>query len=128
MDLKELYDGGLKLRRALFGGEIVEKRMSAAGEFGEPLQHIVNAYCYGDVWSRPGLPNATRHLVVLAMAAAMNRPNEFRVHVNGALSQGCKAEDIRDVLMMVCMYCGIPAAADAMRIANEVMSERKAGK
>jgi 4-carboxymuconolactone decarboxylase len=98
--------------------------MSAAGEFGAPLQHIVNAHCYGDTWSRPGLPNGTRHLVVLAMAAAMNRPNEFRVHVNGALNQGCTPEEVRDVLLLVCTYCGIPAAADAMRIANEVLTER----
>jgi 4-carboxymuconolactone decarboxylase len=124
MELKELYARGLKLRRQLFGKEIVDQRMSAAGEFGDPLQQIVNAYCYGDTWSRPGLPNATRSLAVLAITAAINRPNEFRVHMNGALNNGCTAEEIREVLLLVSMYCGIPAAADGHRIAHEVLTER----
>src|SRR6266852_2992807 len=88
MDEKELHDRGLKLRIDMFGRDAVEKRMSAFGEFGKPLQHIINAYAYGDVWSRPALPGATKSLAMVAMMAAAGRPNELRVHIKGALGNG----------------------------------------
>jgi 4-carboxymuconolactone decarboxylase len=122
MDLRELYERGLALRRRMFGKEEVGKRMNALGEFGEPLQNIVNAYCYGDIWSRPGLPLQTKSLAVLAITAATNRPQEFRVHMKGALANGCTPEEIREVLLLVALYCGIPAANEAHRIAHEVIT------
>ncbi len=70
MDTQELHDRGLKLRRELFGAAAVEQRANALGEFGAPLQHIINAYAYGDIWSRPGLPLATKSLAMIAMMAA----------------------------------------------------------
>src|SRR5437899_7015908 len=73
MDTQELHDRGLKLRRELFGAEAVEQRTRALGEFGAPLQHIINAYAYGDVWSRPGLPLATKSLAMIAMMAAAGK-------------------------------------------------------
>lgn len=124
MDVKELYERGLKLRRQLFGRYAVEGRMSTLGDFGEPLQNIVNAYAYGDIWSRPGLPLKTKSLAVLAMTAATHRAQEFRVHMNGALTNGCTAEEIREVLLLIALYCGIPAANEAHRIAYELTSER----
>lgn len=125
MDLKTLYERGLKLRRKMFGNPAVDGRVNALGEFGEPLQNIINAYAYGDIWSRPGLPHATRSLAVLAMTAASNRSHEFRVHMNGALNNGCTPEEIREVLLMIALYCGIPAANEAHRIACDVMKERQ---
>src|SRR5258708_27411257 len=125
MDTQELHDRGLKLRRELFGAAAVEQRASALGEFGAPLQHIINAYAYGDIWSRPGLDNKIRSLVVLGMTAALNRPAEFGVHVRGARANGCSAEEIREVLLLVAMYCGIPAANDAHRLAVEAMAPPK---
>lgn len=125
MDLKTLYERGLKLRRKMFGNSAVDGRVNALGEFGEPLQNIINAYAYGDIWSRPGLPHTTRSLAVLAMTAASNRSHEFRVHMNGALNNGCTPEEIREVLLMIALYCGIPAANEAHRIACEVMNERQ---
>ena len=124
MDVKELYERGLALRRRLLGKAAVDARMEALGDFGAPLQHIINAYAYGDVWSRPGLAPGTKSLAMLAMTAALNRPQEFRVHVNGALNNGCTAEEIREVLLLVALYCGIPAANEAHRIALEVIRER----
>ena len=85
MDTKDLAEKGLKLRRELFGEAAVEQRMNAFGEFGEPLQHIINAYAYGDIWSRPGLSLGVKSLAMIAMMAAANRPAELRVHLNGAL-------------------------------------------
>ena len=128
MDVNELYERGLKLRRQLFGSKAVEERMNALGEFGEPLQNIVNAYAYGDIWNRPGLPLKIKSLAVLGITAAINRPQEFRVHMNGALNNGCTPEEIREVLLLVALYCGIPAANEAHRIAYETIKERLAGK
>ena len=124
MDLRELYERGLKIRRKLFGDAAVDKRMNALGTFGEPLQNIVNAYAYGDVWQRPALPLKTKSLAMVGMMATINRPEEFRVHVNGAVANGCSAEEIREILLLVALYCGIPAANEAHRIAYDVLKER----
>jgi 4-carboxymuconolactone decarboxylase len=126
MDTRELREKGLKLRREMLGREAVDARMSALGAFGEPLQDIINAYAYGDVWSRPALPLATKSLAMIAMMAATGRANELRVHVKGALANGCTAEQIQDILLLVAMYCGIPAANEAHRVALEVLRECEA--
>jgi 4-carboxymuconolactone decarboxylase len=123
MDDKQQYERGLKLRTEMFGREAVEKRMTAFGEFGKPLQHIINAYAYGDVWSRTALPPATKSLAMIAMMAAAGQPNELRVHLKGALKNGCSPEQIQEVLLLLTLYCGIPAANDAHRIATEVLRE-----
>jgi len=116
MDTQELY--------RIFGKEAVDKRMAAVGDYGAPLQNIVNAYAYGDIWARPGMERKTRSLIVLAMTAAINRPAEFKVHVNGALNNGCTREEIREVLLLIALYCGIPASNDAHRIALETFAEK----
>ena len=126
--MRELYERGLELRRKLFGAKAVEKRMTALGDFGAPLQNIVNAYAYGDVWQRPAVPLKMKSLAMLGITAASNRPAEFRVHMNGALNNGCTPEEIREILLLVALYCGIPAANEAHRIAFETIEERKAAK
>ncbi len=128
MDTRELHDRGLKLRKELFGDEAVEKRMNAFGEFGEPLQNIINAYAYGDVWSRSAVTLETKSLAMIAMMAAANRPAELRVHLKGALQNGCTPEEIREILLLVALYCGIPAANEAHRAAVDVMEEVRAAK
>ncbi len=97
MDDKELYERGLKLRVEMFGREAVDKRMNAFGEFGKPLQHIINAYAYGDVWQRSALPAATKSLAMVAMMAAAGHQNELRVHLKGAVKNGCTAEQIQEI-------------------------------
>jgi 4-carboxymuconolactone decarboxylase len=109
----------------MFGREAVDKRMGALGEFGKPLQHIINAYAYGDVWERSALPPATKSLVMIAMMAAAAHPNELRVHLQGAVKNGCRAEEIQEVLLLLAMYCGIPSANEAHRIAVDVLAERQ---
>jgi 4-carboxymuconolactone decarboxylase len=125
MDIQEQHDRGLALRTEMFGREAVEKRSNAFGEFGKPLQHIINAYAYGDVWSRTALPGATKSLVMVAMMAAAGHANELRVHLKGAIKSGCRPEEIQDVLLLLTLYCGIPAANEAHRIAVEVLREEK---
>ena len=124
MNTQDLHDRGLKLRREMFGREAVEKRMNAFGEFGRPLQHIINAYAYGDVWSRSALPPAMKSLVMIAMMAAAGRGNELRVHLKGAVKNGCQADEIQEVLLLLALYCGIPLANDAHAAAVEVMKEQ----
>lgn len=125
MNLKALNERGLKLRRKMFGKAAVDGRANALGAFGEPLQNIINTYAYGDIWSRPELPLKAKSLAVLAITAAINRPQEFRVHMNGALNNGCTPEEIREVLLLVGLYCGIPAANEAHRVACDTMNERQ---
>ena len=125
MDTNDLADKGLKLRKEMVGSAAVEQRIAALGEFGEPLQHIINAYAYGDIWSRPGLSLGVKSLAMIAMMAAANRPTELRVHLKGALKNGCTPEEIREVLLLVALYCGIPAADEAHRAAIEVLKEER---
>src|SRR5215213_2506181 len=125
MDTDELHQRGLKLRTGMYGREAVENRMAAFGEFGKPLQHIINAYAYGDVWTRSALPPATKSLAMVAMMAAAGHANELRVHLKGALKNGCSAEQLQEILLLVTLYCGIPAANEAHRVAAEVLREEK---
>ena len=123
MDTQELYQRGLALRRDMLGSDAVDQRMKALGEFGKPLQDFINTYAYGDVWARDALPLATKSLVMVGMMAAAARPAELRVHLKGALKNGCSAEQIQEVLLLVALYCGIPAANEAHRAAVEVLRE-----
>jgi 4-carboxymuconolactone decarboxylase len=125
MDTQELYERGLALRKCMLGEAAVERRMTALGEFGAPLQHIINAYAYGDVWSREALPAASKSLAMVAMMAALGRSNELRVHLNGAVANGCTAGQIQELLLLVALYCGIPAANEAHQVAFEVLRERQ---
>src|ERR1700756_5107899 len=123
VDTGDLYARGLRRRKKMFGDADVEKRMAAAGEFGAPLQNVINAYVYGDVWERDGLADNIRSLVMLGITAASGKPAEFAVHAKGALANGCTRAQVQDVLLLVAMYCGIPAAIETNRIAAEVFAE-----
>ena len=122
---KQMHDTGMNIRKEIFGADVVERRMSSAGEFGGPLQKLINQYAYGEIWGREGLPRKTRSMLAMAMMCAANRPNEFRIHLRGALVNGCTRDEIREVLLQVAIYCGIPASLDAHNIALEVFAETK---
>jgi 4-carboxymuconolactone decarboxylase len=126
MDLNELYARGLKLRKAIFGDAAVDKRMQSLGEFGAPLTNLINTYAYGELWSRPDLPRRSRSLVTIAITAAMARSDELRVHLKGALANGCTREEIREVLLHVAIYSGIPLSLEAHRVALDVFAEADA--
>jgi len=123
VDTNELYARGLSRRQKMFGEADVAQRMAASGEFGAPLQNIINAYVYGDVWERAGLSDEIRILVMLGITAASGKPAEFRVHAKGALANGCTREQVQDVLLLVAMYCGVPAAIETNRIAAEIFAD-----
>ena len=120
-----MHQTGMRIRKEIFGADAVERRMSSAGEFGAPLQKLINQYAYGEIWGREALPRKMRSLLVLAMMCAANRPHELRIHLRGAITNGCTREEIREVLLQVAIYCGIPASLDAHNMALEVFAEGK---
>jgi 4-carboxymuconolactone decarboxylase len=120
---KELFEIGLQIRREVLGAEYVDKSISQADDFNRPLQELVTEYCWGTVWSRPGISRKMRSLLNLAMLTALNRPHEVKLHLKGALNNGCSKEEIMEVLLQTAIYCGVPAAVDSFRLAREVFSE-----
>ncbi|MGD9226190.1 MAG: 4-carboxymuconolactone decarboxylase [Desulfobacterales bacterium] len=120
---KELFEIGLQTRREVLGAEYVDKSISQADDFNRPLQELVTEYCWGAVWSRPGISRKMRSLINLAMLTALNRPHEVKLHLKAALNNGCSKEEIMEVLLQTAIYCGVPAAVDSFRLAREVFSE-----
>ncbi|MGE5255788.1 MAG: 4-carboxymuconolactone decarboxylase [Hyphomicrobiales bacterium] len=119
------YDTGLRIRREVLGAEYVDKSISTADDFNRPLQELVTEYCWGAVWGRPGLSRKMRSLINVAMLTALNRPHEVKLHLKGALNNGCSKEEIAEVLLQTAIYCGVPAAIDSFRLAREVFNETK---
>lgn len=122
---EERYETGLRIRREVLGAEYVNKSISSADDFNRPLQELVTEYCWGAVWSREGLSRKMRSLINLAMLTALNRPHEVKLHLKGALNNGCSKEEIMEVLLQSAIYCGVPAAIDSFRLAREVFNESK---
>ena len=120
---KERYERGLEIRKAVLGKEYVENSFKNADDFSRPMQELSTEYCWGKVWSRPGLERRDRSLVNLAMIAALNRPHELKLHVRAALTNGVTREEISEVFLQVAVYCGIPAGIDSVRIAREAFAE-----
>jgi 4-carboxymuconolactone decarboxylase len=120
---KKRYEEGLAVRRAVLGSEHVDNSLRSADDFTRPMQELVTEYCWGEIWTRPGLDRRTRSFINLAMLTALNRPHEIRLHVRGALNNGLTKEELMEVFMQCAIYCGVPAAFDAMRVAKEVFAE-----
>jgi 4-carboxymuconolactone decarboxylase len=128
MDERERYGAGMKVRRAVLGDEYVEKAQAAKTPFSEPFQDLITRYAWGEIWTRPGLPRNTRSLLTLAMMVALNRNDEFRMHVRAAANNNVTREEIQEVLLQAAIYCGVPAANAAFHIAQEVFAEMDAGR
>jgi 4-carboxymuconolactone decarboxylase len=128
MDERERYSAGMKVRRAVLGDAYVEKAQGAKTPFSEPFQDLITRYAWGEIWTRPGLPRNTRSLLTLAMMVALNRNDEFRMHVRAAANNNVTREEIQEVLLQAAIYCGVPAANAAFHIAQEVFAEMDAGR
>lgn len=115
-----LYEDGMTARRKVLGDEYVDRALAGADAFNSEFQQLVTEYCWGTVWTRTTLDDRQRSLINLGMIAALNRGDEFKVHVRGALRNGCSLEEIRDTLLQVAVYCGIPAGVEAFRLARQV--------
>lgn len=119
----KMFADGLEVRRAVLGAEYVDASIANASDFMVAFQKLVTEYCWGEVWTRPGLDRKHRSMLNLAMLTALNRPNELRLHLRGALTNGVSRDEIKEILLQACIYAGIPAGLDAFKVANEVFKE-----
>jgi 4-carboxymuconolactone decarboxylase len=122
----ERFEQGLTVRREVLGAEFVDAALANATAFNRPIQELTTEYCWGAVWTRPGLDRRTRSLLNLGMLTALNRPHELEAHVRGALRNGCSREEITETLLQAAIYCGIPAGMDAFRNAQAALDEHDA--
>ena len=122
------YDRGLALRKEVLGAEYVERSFANADDFSRPMQELSTEYCWGKVWGREGLSRRDRSLLNIGMISALNRPHELKLHVKAALTNGLSRDEIREALLQVAIYCGVPAGLDSTRIAREAFAEIDAAK
>ena len=120
MDERKRYDEGMKTRRSVLGDAHVDRTLKNRSKFNEPLQDLITRYAWGEIWNRPGLPKKTRSLLTLSMLVALNRGEEFRMHVKAALSIGVSRDEIQELLLQAAIYCGVPAANSAFHDAEEI--------
>ena len=125
MDDRERYAKGLEVRRAVLGDKHVNRSVEKSDSFTEEFQDLVTRYAWGEMWTRPGLPRHTRSLITLAMLIALNRGDEFRLHLRGASNNGVTREQIKELLLQAAVYCGVPAANSAFHAAEEVLAEQE---
>ncbi len=123
MSSDDLWEQGLRVRKEVLGGEHVERSLAGVSDFSWPMQEFVTRFCWGDVWSRPGLDRRTRSLLNLVMLTALNRTHELTVHVRGAVNNGCTEAEIQEALLQAAVYCGAPAALESFRAAERVLDE-----
>jgi len=114
---------GLQIRRDMFGSETTDRQIAQSNAFTRPMQDVVSRYCFGETWSRPGLGRRERSLVTLGVLCALGRPQELKVHVAGALSNGVSPLEIREALLHSMVYCGVPLGVDAIRNAAETLAQ-----
>ena len=126
MDDTERTRRGMTVRREVLGDEHVDRAVAGTTPFTEPFQDFITRYAWGDIWSRPGLSRAERSLVTLAVLAAMQHEHELAMHVKAALRNGLTAEQIREVLLQVAVYAGVPAANRAFPVAQRALAEAQA--
>ncbi len=127
MDDEERARQGMTVRRAVLGDAHVDRAVATTTSFTEPFHDFITRCAWGDVWSRPGLSRAERSMITLAMLAALGHENELAMHVRAALRNGLTPEQIREVLLQVAVYAGVPAANRAFAVAQRILSESGAG-
>jgi 4-carboxymuconolactone decarboxylase len=123
MEDRERYEQGMKVRRSVLGDAHVDRSVANRNEFNGGFQEFITRYAWGEIWARPGLPRHTRSLLTLAMMVALNREEEFRIHVRGAFNNGVTRAEIEEVLLQTALYCGLPAANNAFQWAQKVFHD-----
>lgn len=124
MDERDRYEAGMKVRREVLGDAHVDASLAKRDAFSNDFQDLITRYAWGEIWSRPGLPRATRSLLTIAMLVALNREEELRMHLRAALKNGVTRDEIREALLQSAIYCGVPAANSAFRVAQEVFAAK----
>src|SRR5689334_19232798 len=128
MDERERYESGLKVRRAVLGDAHVERSLTKRNDFNTEFQDFITRYAWGEIWTRPGLPRHTRSLLTIGLMVALNRTDEFKLHVRAAFNNGVTRDEIKEVLMHCAIYAGVPAANSAFHMAEEVFAQIEAAK
>src|ERR1700724_1700315 len=124
MDERGRFEAGLRIRREVLGDAHVDAAIAKRNAFSEAFQQLITRYAWGEIWTRPGLPRQTRSLITVAMLVALNREEELRLHLRAALRNGATQEEIREALLQSAIYCGVPAANFAFRVAHEIFNEK----
>jgi 4-carboxymuconolactone decarboxylase len=124
MDERQRFEAGMKTRREVLGDAHVDVAIAKRNAFSEEFQDLITRYAWGEIWTRPGLPRQTRSLITVAMLVALNREEELRLHLRAAVRNGVTQEEIRETLLQSAIYCGVPAANSAFRVAQEIFSEK----
>ena len=119
----QTFEQGLAIRKEVLGAAHVERALASADDFSRAFQELITAYCWGAVWGRPGLPRKTRSLLNLAMLTALNREEEFKLHVRAALRNGVTKDEIQAILHQIAIYAGVPLAVECFRAARKVFAE-----
>ncbi len=122
MDERERFDAGMRVRREVLGDAHVNRSVARLNAFNTEFQDLITRYAWGEVWTRPGLERRTRSMITLAMMVALNRTEEFRLHVRAAVNNGLGRDEIKEVLLQAAIYCGVPATNAAFRAAEEVFA------
>jgi len=117
------YRDGLEVRTAVLGKAHVERAQSRMTKLDEEFQDLITRYCWGEIWTRPGLERKTRSMLNLAMLAALGREEEFKLHLRATRNTGVSRDEVKEVLLQVAIYAGVPAANSAFRMAREVFQE-----
>ena len=125
---KELYEKGQKVRREVLGDKYVDNAAKTTTDFNRPFQELVAEYVWGTLWSRPGLDRRTRALINLGVLTALGRTEEIKIYLNACPNIGVSREDVQEVFMQTAVYCGIPAALDSFRVAQQVFNEQDAAR
>lgn len=126
MSEESLFDRGLKVRKEVLGEDYVNKSIAGADDFTRTMAEWSTEYCWGALWTRPGLDRRSRSIANLSMIAALNRPHELKLHVKAAVQNGVSRDEIKEVLLQVAVYAGVPAGIDSFRIAREAFKDMDA--
>jgi len=123
MNERERHSKGMKVRKQVLGKTPVERAEARKNKFNAPFQDLITRYAWGEIWTRPGLPQKTRSMLTIAMMVALNRTEELKLHLRACVNTGVSREEIQEVLLQTAIYCGVPAANHAFQIAEEVFAE-----
>jgi len=125
MDERERHQAGMAVRRSVLGDAHVDRAEPATTAFDAEFQDLITRYAWGEIWTRPGLPRHTRSLLTIVLMVALNRPEELRLHLRAAASNGVTWDDIREILLHCAIYCGVPAANAAFHTAKEMLEPNR---
>jgi 4-carboxymuconolactone decarboxylase len=123
MDDQERRDKGMLVRRAVLGEAHVQRTQENMNPLNAEFQDFITRYAWGEIWTRPGLPRHTRSMLTIAMLVALNREEELKLHLRAAANNGVSRDEIKEVLLQAAIYCGVPAANSAFKMAEEVFAK-----